>query len=110
MIIVWSVRYDYIGIPFADLPDNLKSHFQAGHQFTIVIIQYIILNAKSFTGFFCFGNSSLGKRTTAFGLMAGIAIGNRYKLHGMPHRGKEYGCTATITIAVIRVGAYHDDP
>src|SRR5438045_1203848 len=74
-----------------------------------MVIQNIIRYAKALTGFLGFGKTAFGEFFSFHGLMAGIAIGYRYKLYRIAHFGKQDGCAAAILVAIVGVCANHNN-
>ena len=82
-----------------------SGRIEGRQQLTIMIIEHFIFDSESACRFHCFCPPPFGKNTPAHGLVAGISIGYRYKLHFVPHRGKLGSKTAGSDIAVVWMGA-----
>src|SRR5690606_31496022 len=109
-VIVVRSRSNYdVGIPFANLSNDLQAYVQCGQQRSVVVVQYIILYAKSFSCFLCFGHAPLGENTSTLRLMAGVTVGHGHKLYRMAHPGKQDRCATTILIAIVRMRTNHND-
>ncbi len=109
MIVVRPRREHQVGLPLADLADDLLAHLQRRKQLAVVIVEDDVFDADALAGLDGFGAPPCRERAAAFGLMAGVAVGDRDEADLVAQRGPFRGRAAGADVAVVRVRAERDD-
>ena len=74
-----------------------------------MIVEDDVLDADAPAGFDGFGTPPRGERAAAFGLMTGVAVGDRDEPHSLAERGPFGGGAAGTDVAVVGMCAERDD-
>ena len=98
-----------IGLPLADLPDDLLTHIEAGHQLAVVVVQDDVVDADAASGLDGFGAPPHGQLPAAFLVVAGIAVGDGDKAHLVAHRRPLGGDAGRPDVAVVGMRAEGDN-
>src|SRR5260221_998112 len=109
VIVVGSRGDDHVRTPLPYLSNDLKTDLQTRYQFSVVVVEYIVGYAQAFTGLLGLGKTALCQYASSLQLMAGIAVGDRYKFDRMAHSSEESGCSSGIQVTIIGMGADNDD-
>ncbi len=75
-----------------------------------MVVEYIVRHAEPFACLPGFRQPASGQFLAFHGLVAGISVGDGYELHRVAQRGQQRRRAAALNVAVVGVGANHDDP
>ena len=109
MVVVRPRCEDEIGVPQADLPNDVLARLQRRDQLAVVIVERDVFDAGPPARLTCFLTPPRGECAPAFGLVTGVAIGDRYEPHAMTELGQLDGRAAGALVAIVGMGAEGDD-
>src|SRR5690606_10390316 len=76
-VVIVGPRCDhYVGIPFADLANDLQPDVQSMQQGAIMIVEFLVLYPEALSGLLRHCPPSLSKNASALRLMAGVTVGH----------------------------------
>jgi len=104
MIVVGPGRKDQVGLPLANLADDLLADLQRGHQFGVVVVEHLVFGDAQPAGrLFGLGPATIGQHAAALRVVPGVAVRDREELHLVAHGGIERRRAAHFDVAVVRV-------
>jgi len=110
-MVVVRARGDHeVGLPLADPADHLPAHGERRLQLAVVVVEHLVLgDPQPPPGLLRLGPPPLRERAAALGLVPGVAVRQRDELDRVALRGPQRGRAARVEVAVVGMGAEHDD-
>ena len=109
VVVVRTGRDHDVGVPLADLADDLNAHIQPGRELAVVVVEHFVVDAQPAARFLGLGPPARGENASAFGLMTRVAVGDGDELDLVAGRGVLGREAARLDVAVVGVRAECDD-
>ena len=110
VVVVRPRREHDVGVPLPDLADDLLAHVHGGHELAVVVVErFVFRDAEPPRRLLRPPRRRRGERAAAFGLVAGVAVGDGDELDLVAQRGPLGGGAAGLLVAVVGMGAEGDD-
>ena len=87
MVVVRPRCQHQVGIPLANLADDLLADVERRHQLAVVVVEDDVLDADAAAGFLRFGTAPRRERATTLGLVTRVAVGDGDESHAMAEGG-----------------------
>ncbi len=110
MIVVRAVAHDDVGLPFADQPRHRLAVLERRHQFAVVNVHHVGLDAENPRALRHFRLAPPRQRSAGGSEMADVAVGHRDELHLVPGGGPLRRDAARLQLGVVGMCAEGDDP
>ena len=109
MIVVRPRREHEVGLPFADLPDDLLAHLEIGDELAIMVVEHHVLDADAAAGLLRLGAPPHGELAAALLVVTGIAVGDGDEPHLVAERRPFGRRAAGADVTVVGVRTERDD-
>src|SRR4029453_15682679 len=109
MVVVWSVADDHVGFPFTDEPADRAPVLHRHHEFAVVDVQDLGLDAENCGALFHFSRAPQREWTTGDPPVSDGAVRAGNELDMVPQRRPLRSRASGRKLAVVRVGAEDDD-